>query len=154
MLTILRKQKRLTVSIPYRLATNFVLLILTDSRTRFQFLIGWLQTITSHKIQVFSFKFQFLIGWLQTRLYKFATPEPLRFQFLIGWLQTRGKYGRKIPPPEFQFLIGWLQTICYLSGGITSQCRFNSLQVGYKLSNSGYVALSEAVSIPYRLATN
>ena len=33
-------------------------------------------------------KFQFLIGWLQTVIAKEALMQLEKFQFLIGWLQT------------------------------------------------------------------
>ena len=77
------------VSIPYRLATNRALCCSHwGCLEEFQFLIGWLQTIINEPKRGIGKRFQFLIGWLQTVKAFFPTFPEYMFQFLIGWLQT------------------------------------------------------------------
>ena len=54
------------VSIPHRLATNFIIGGSMLLFHLFQFLIGWLQTINNYANAFYTREFQFLIGWLQT----------------------------------------------------------------------------------------
>ena len=54
------------VSIPHRLATNVERKTVVFTGLEFQFLIGWLQTVTTGVYNTNINSFQFLIGWLQT----------------------------------------------------------------------------------------
>ena len=103
----------------------------------FQFLIGWLQTISTiekegEKCLLVSIPYRLATNKYEGRRYDFIR---LVFQFLIGWLQTnwielhfRIYFFVSIPyrlatnlllfnnninnSDMFQFLIGWLQTFC------------------------------------------
>ena len=121
------------VSIPYRYATNGNPEVNPwKPETLFQFLIGTLQTKgVSHETTSCSW-FQFLIGTLQTEDYEHRGGGFMGFQFLIGTLQTSARLSMSYFTPVFQFLIGTLQT--------------------RKRQHSD--AISDAVSIPYRYATN
>ena len=102
------------------------------AHTRFQFLIGRLETIQAHTSAYKHTQFQFLIGRLETLFTLiFFSPHSL-FQFLIGRLET------EIPMPDYR-----------------EKLRFNSSQVGWKLSSIAlWYNLVASVSIPHRQAGN
>ena len=148
------------VSIPYRLATNLSASLNDGCIPKFQFLIGWLQTMSNGQSGTsLRREFQFLIGWLQTYVagyrkeggekvsipYRLATNTVLLHTqqfFLCVSIPYRlaTNYGERVhlyrPKREFQFLIGWLQTPEVLFQVRALVCGFNSLQVGYKHSKS------------------
>ena len=78
--------------------------------SRFQSLIGQLQTESSCLLVHCLSWFQSLIGQLQTSLTVTERIPYVLFQSLIGQLQTAGKEVSIVTVAEFQSLIGQLQT--------------------------------------------
>ncbi len=101
----------MSVSIPYRQPTNSLRPIRTN---------------------IHPSKFQFLIGSLQTQSIGTLDECETWFQFLIGSLQTLGRIEIYEIFVQFQFLIGSLQTSRKMPLKLLSPSCFNSLQVAYK----------------------
>ena len=147
------------VSIPYRLATNVLSRVPFILRNRrFQFLIGWLQTVPYKLLNAVVRKlFQFLIGWLQThtgvfRLHKRTHRVSIPYRLATN-IYRRGRYEPK--KEKFQFLIGWLQTTKHLCLLVV----IFLVSIPYRLATNDYGRKEkwpgcQKVSIPYRLATN
>ena len=126
------KTEGIRVSIPYRYATNHRKVILARRSEMFQFLIGTLQTRPGRYCRSFSDQFQFLIGTLQTLL---AHPKPASRNAVsipYRYATNRWQIDDSGAIMRFQFLIGTLQTPAGGDGGV----------------------LGVYVSIPYRYATN
>ena len=94
----------------------------------FQFLIGWLQTIT-FPLMFFNFSlFQFLIGWLQTKITAESKKKNEKKVSIPYRLATNVMKGSKrLSFVLFQFLIGWLQTKEGLQVEFEAYLCFNSL---------------------------
>ena len=79
--------------------------------SKFQSLIGILQTIVGHALNQKWGGFQSLIGILQTLLFTASQQKQTKFQSLIGILQTKTGWYSFTTIQKFQSLIGILQTI-------------------------------------------
>ena len=87
--TITKDNTSAEVSIPYRLATNYIVTLLFAIKyKRFQFLIGWLQTYFQLALLLVLLMVSIPYRLATNFFYKWCKPMKSWFQFLIGWLQT------------------------------------------------------------------
>ena len=102
----------LSVSIPYRLATNrhdtffyerLIPIVSIPYRLATNHFSGFIDT----PLQIVSIPYRLATNFC---FYACRRLERFQFQFLIGWLQTFTYYLNLVLDGWFQFLIGWLQT--------------------------------------------
>ena len=125
--------RSVSVSIPYRLATNAMLIAagLTVRRVSIPYRLA-----TNSRVHFYVPNSKECFNPLQVGykryFWKYTVNHDIQFQSLIGWLQTFIVVFVHIFHRVFQSLIGWLQTWKNVYATDSEFASFNPLQVGYK----------------------